>query len=908
LSSSENPTFRTPARRAFHQRGRISVAVLGLACALPAWPGAGAAAVPPKSDVTAPADAAPAPRDAATTPSAGALPPVVLEQSQATYPAEAVAARSTGDVAVALTIDAAGQVIATAVVHGVAPALDRAALEAASRWRFKPAERDGVPIASRIQLLFHFEAPSPAPAASAPARLPVAPAPSAPLPVATPIDVPAPAPATEPATTTPGTPGVLDVSVAGRRPPTSRGASDFQIRVGQLATVPHANASDLLKLAPGILLTNEGGEGHAEQVFMRGFDAREGQDVEFSVGGVPINESGNLHGNGYADTHFIIPELVQGLRVVEGPFDPAQGNYAVAGSADYELGLAERGLSLRYMTGSFGTERVVGLWGPEGQSTHTFGGVEIYKTDGFGQNRSADRGAAMSQYEGRLGSGGSYRLTAQLYSTHFHSAGIIREDDYAAGRIGFYDSYDVLGATREQVPEGGDASRASVAADLETRAGDTTLTQQVFAIKRDMRLLENFTGFLLDVQEPLQSLHAQRGDMLDLNVNELTLGARGAAHLAGDLFGRRQELELGYFARDDQAAGTQQRLEADTGVPYKTDTDLVSQLGDIGLYGDANLRPWRWLSLRGGARAEILTYDVLDNCAQQSVAHPSTTDPPIDQSCLTQQDRGRPREIDQRASTSSLTLLPRASLIAGPVRHVSLSASYGRGIRSVDPSYISQDVKTPFASARAYEVGVSFAGEVKRTTLVARSVLFRTVVDQDLIFSQTAGRNVLGVGTTRTGWLGALRWTGPFFDESANLTLVNATFNDNHQAVAYVPGAVFRSDTALFASLPWRLHGLPLRASLNGGVTYVGRRPLPYGETSDDIFTIDASATLAWSHYELRLLSTNLLNTQYRLGEYDYASDFKGAAQPTLVPERAFTAGAPHGLYLSLGINFGASS
>ena len=117
----------------------------------------------------------------------------------------------------------------------------------------------------------------------------------------------------------------------GRRPPPSRGASDFQIRVGELAEVPRANAAELLKLAPGILLTNEGGEGHAEQVFLRGFDAREGQDIEFTVGGVPINESGNLHGNGYADTHFIIPELVESLRVLEGPFDPRQGNYAVGG-------------------------------------------------------------------------------------------------------------------------------------------------------------------------------------------------------------------------------------------------------------------------------------------------------------------------------------------------------------------------------------------------------------------------------------------------------------------------------------------------------------------------------------------------------------------------------------------------
>ena len=65
------------------------------------------------------------------------------------------------------------------------------------------------------------------------------------------------------------------------------------LQVGALAQVPRQNAAELLKLAPGILLTNEGGEGHAEQVFLRGFDAREGQDIEFTVGKVPINESGN---------------------------------------------------------------------------------------------------------------------------------------------------------------------------------------------------------------------------------------------------------------------------------------------------------------------------------------------------------------------------------------------------------------------------------------------------------------------------------------------------------------------------------------------------------------------------------------------------------------------------------------
>ena len=123
----------------------------------------------------------------------------------------------------------------------------------------------------------------------------------------------------------------------------SRGAGDVQIEVGKLAGVPRMDSASLLRLAPGVLLTNAGGLGHPYQIFLRGFDAREGQDIEFTVEGMPINEVGNPHGNGLADTHFIIPELVRSLRVVEGPFAPQQGNFAVAGSARYEVGLMSRG-------------------------------------------------------------------------------------------------------------------------------------------------------------------------------------------------------------------------------------------------------------------------------------------------------------------------------------------------------------------------------------------------------------------------------------------------------------------------------------------------------------------------------------------------------------------------------------
>ncbi len=691
------------------------------------------------------------------------------------------------------------------------------------------------------------------------------------------------------------------VTVKGRTPPPFRGASDFNLRVGELSRVPRQNAADLLKLAPGILLTNKGGDGHAEQVFLRGFDAREGQDIEFTAGGVPINEAGNLHGNGYADLHFIIPELVESLRVIEGPFDPRQGNFAVAGSASYELGLMRRGLTGKYTAGSFGTRRMLLLWGPNGQSTRTFGGAELFDTDGFGQNRSARRGSAMGQYEGTLGSSGSWRLGAQAYTSQFKSAGVVRADDVDRNRIGFFDTYDPR--------QGGDSSRYSTWADLETKVGDTQLKQQVFFIMRDMRLRENFTGFLLDVQSPQQNPHVQRGDLFDLHVDSQTMGARGSARWRTKASSLSQELELGYFARHDRTASTQHRIESGTNAPYLVETDLDSRLGNIGLYGDAGIRPLKWLTFRGGARGDLFTFDVRDNCAQRSVRQPSAANPPGDQSCLSQQDFGRYREPIDRRATSSITAMPRGSVLVGPFTGFTTSFSWGKGIRSIDPVYINQDLETPFASIEAGEVGVSYARGIGDTVeLMARSVFFRTHVDRDLVFSETAGRATLANGTTRTGWVGAVRATGTWFDQAANVTLVRSVFDDTHLLVPYVPDVVVRSDSAVHHALPMKLRGDALTGALAAGITYVGRRALPFGQRSDVIFTVDTSASIAWRSYELALVATNLFDRRYRLSEFNYASDFRGDPQPTLVPARHFSAGAPRGVFLTLTATFGGAS
>jgi TonB family protein len=826
-------------------------------------------------------------------------PPVVRRHREALYPKSKLAAGLDVIVVLQVVVDREGHVAEASVETSQGEDFDQAALFAVRQWEFFPAERDGKPVPARIRVPFHF-APPAAPLAQA---TPAGPKPASPQRAA--------AASTDGTHEHPKSDDVAaeehvhteEVRVTGRQQPSSRGASDIQFQFNKLGEVPHPNASHMLRVAPGILLTNEGGDGHAEQVFLRGFDAREGQDIEFSVNGVPINESGNLHANGYADTHFILPELVTGLRVLEGPFDPRQGNYAVAGSADFQLGLRKRGLTAKYTHGSFNTKRLVLLFGPKDLSEHTFGGGELYETDGFGQNRSARRATAMAQYEGRIGEQGTYRFLGTAYGADYQSAGLLRIDDVSAGRKGFYDTYDVK--------QGGQSTRFSLAADFETKSGGTVFHEQLFLTQRGMRVQENFTGFLLDVQRPSQSPHGQRGDLIDRDITSFTVGNRGFARLQAQALGQRQEAEFGYFARFDTVTATQYRVGSSFNAPYQLDLDNRPKLVDIGVYADASLRPLKWVTLKGGLRADLFTFDILNGCAIQDVRRRSETRPETDQSCLTQGDFGAYREPVNRATTSSAAFMPRATLLLGPFSGFQFSMNYGQGVRAIDPIYVYNDVKTPFASIDAYELGATYSKTLDNgTTLLARSIFFQTHVDRDLVFSQTEGRNTLANGTTRTGWVGAMRATGSFFDQAANVTFVRSSFDDTGLLVPYVPDVVVRSDTALYHDLPWvKLFSERLRGTLASGITYVGRRALPFGERSNTIFTLDVSASLAWRMAEVSLSATNLLDAQYRLGEYNFVSDWQNqGARPSLVPTRHFAAGAPRALFLTLTLNLGGGA
>lgn len=91
------------------------------------------------------------------------------------------------------------------------------------------------------------------------------------------------------------------------------------------------NSQEVLRIIPGIVIGQHQGSGKAEQIFLRSFDADHGTDFREDVDGLPINMVSHAHGQGVANSHFIIPETIESLDFKKGPYVAKKGVFATTG-------------------------------------------------------------------------------------------------------------------------------------------------------------------------------------------------------------------------------------------------------------------------------------------------------------------------------------------------------------------------------------------------------------------------------------------------------------------------------------------------------------------------------------------------------------------------------------------------
>ena len=124
---------------------------------------------------------------------------------------------------------------------------------------------------------------------------------------------------------------------------------------------PVNTSQDVLRIVPGLFIAQHAGGGKAEQIFLRGFDMDHGTDISIHVDGMPVNMVSHAHGQGYADLHFLIPEIISSVNFDKGPYDPAHGNLATGGYVDFHTISHLDKNRIQLELGRFNTSRLVAM-------------------------------------------------------------------------------------------------------------------------------------------------------------------------------------------------------------------------------------------------------------------------------------------------------------------------------------------------------------------------------------------------------------------------------------------------------------------------------------------------------------------------------------------------------------------
>jgi hypothetical protein len=258
-----------------------------------------------------------------------------------------------------------------------------------------------------------------------------------------------------------------------------------------------SNSQEVLRIVPGLFIGQHQGGGKAEQIFLRGFDNDHGTDINMSVDGMPINLVSQAHGQGYADSHFIIPETIESTTYKKGSYDADKGDLAVTGFVDFHTANAISNNVIKAEAGQFDTYRLFGMMNLLGDKAKSkdqswYAASEYrYSNSYFDDPQHFKRFNFFTKYYGRLSANNTLSVSASALYSRWDASGQIPESAVNSGAVGLYGALDPN--------EGGVTSRVNVNAQLVTTIGDHGLLKnQLYYSRYKFDLHTNFTFFLAD--------------------------------------------------------------------------------------------------------------------------------------------------------------------------------------------------------------------------------------------------------------------------------------------------------------------------------------------------------------------------------------------------------------------------
>ena len=609
----------------------------------------------------------------------------------------------------------------------------------------------------------------------------------------------------------------------------ARSASEGVIGQMDLAIRPLLRPGDVLEAVPSLIVTQHSGSGKSNQMFLRGFNLDHGTDFSTAIDGMPVNLRSHGHGQGYTDINFLIPETVERINFVKGPYHAELGDFSSAGGAEIETADVFNN-QLAWTAGENGFHRGLAMGSLTAGSTRLAGAVEVQRYDGAWTDVDED----VKKLNGliRLGGGDEatrWQTTLMHYDNEWNAADQIPERAVAAGVISPLGSIDTT--------LGGDTRRSSLSGEVQRSRGDHTTRWTAYLIDYEMNLYSNFTYRLDD---------PARGDQFQQVDDRRIFGGSYHHHWnPSDTLQHRWGVAVQH---DDIGTVGLYRTQARvrTGTVRQDNVEETS----LGAHYEAiwSLSP-RWRAVLG-ARTDHFRFDV---------------------------DAGDPRN----SGTEQDTLIsPKASLIYRASPATEWYASAGKGFHSNDARGVTQQVDpvageavssvNPLVNSRGAELGVKTQWQ-QRWNLAAG--LWYLELDSELLFVGDAGTTEATRPSERWGLeLNNFWMINEVWSLEADIAWTDARFSDNAAEGHHIPGALETvASTTLSAQTPAGLFGA-LR------VRYVDGAPLiEDGSVTAHSATL-AHLSLGWTgqRYALRADVLNLFNSDDRDIEYFYASRLAG--------------------------------
>ena len=330
---------------------------------------------------------------------------------------------------------------------------------------------------------------------------------------------------------------------------------------------PLSNSQEILRMVPGLFIGQHAGGGKAEQIFLRGFDIDHGTDIRLTVDGMPVNMVSHAHGQGYADLHFVIPELVEVVDFKKGMYHADKGNFSTAGWVNFHTRDALDNNIVKLEAGQFNTYRGLAAFNLLGEKARQnsqsayFATEYNYSDSYFDAPQRFNRLNVFGKYNGKISDKTNLKLTASHFTSKWNHSGQIPDRAVADGSISFFGAIDN--------PEGGQTSRTNLNAEVltNTRNGGF-IKNQFFYTNYNFELYSNFTFFLED---------SINGDQIRQKEGRNIFGYNGSYTLPTSFLGKKAETTIGVQYRQDLTKNT----ELSHTLNRETVIDPI-KLGDIG--------------------------------------------------------------------------------------------------------------------------------------------------------------------------------------------------------------------------------------------------------------------------------------------------------------------------------------